>query len=70
MKSMINVVKELDDIDRQIVKLAGEGKTNKEIAYELNKKPKTIEARKRVMFDYFKVKSTAELVLKISKLVE
>lgn len=65
---MIATKKELDEKDKKIIELSGEGKTAKEIGYIMNLSAKSVAARKTKMFQYFKVSSITELVLKISKL--
>jgi DNA-binding CsgD family transcriptional regulator len=60
------VAKELDDQDRQILKLIADGLTNKEIAYDLRINPHSVKARLRVMRAYYDCKTTAQLLLKLS----
>jgi len=62
---MITTEKKLDDIDKKILKLAGDGLTAKEIAYEINEKQKAVERRIRIMKEYYQCKSTTHLVTKL-----
>lgn len=65
---MIVTQKQLDDTDKEIIRLAGEGMTAKEIGYEINLSQRAVEARIRVMKDWYKCNSLVHLVQVISKL--
>lgn len=62
---MITTKKELDEIDKKILKLAGEGMTAKEIGYEMNKTQRCIEAKIREMKHWYGCKSTTQLINKL-----
>lgn len=63
---MIVTEKQLDEIDKKILKLSGEGLTAKEIGYEINITQRSVEARVREMKKWYSCKSITELVKKIS----
>lgn len=65
---MITISKKPDEKDKQILKLCAEGKTAKQIGYEMNLSSRTVEARIVVMRKYYNCKNTAELLVKTSKL--
>ncbi len=62
---MITTKKELDEVDKKILKLAGEGLTAKETGYELNISKKSIEKRFHIMMKYYNCNSKTELVTKL-----
>ena len=62
---MITTKKELDETDKKILKMASEGYTAKEIAYEINKSQRCVEARVRTMKDYYDCRSITQLVAKL-----
>lgn len=64
---MITTVKVLDDIDKKILKLAGEGLTVKEMAPKVEKSPHTISIRIREMKKYYRCKNLAQLVKTVSE---
>lgn len=64
---MIITEKKLDETDKKILKLAGEGLTVKEMAPEVQKSPHTISIRIREMKKYYGCKSLVELVFKMNK---
>lgn len=59
---MITVKKELDEIDKQILRLSNDGFVNKEIARELNLAKKTVDNRLYEMRKYYKVSTTRKLI--------
>lgn len=61
---MITTKKELDDTDKKILAMAAEGKTAKNIAYQLNIKQKHIEWRIVQMKKWYNCGSLIELVAK------
>lgn len=63
---MITVKKELDETDSKILSCYRQGKTNKEIAKQLNLTIWAITNRARVMKKYFGCSTIAELVHKTS----
>lgn len=63
---MIVTEKRLDEIDKKILKLSGEGLTAKEIGYELNKSHRSVEHKIAAMKKWFKCKSITELVKKLT----
>lgn len=62
---MITTKKELDHIDRQIIMLAGEGMTAKEIAREMKTSTRSIEYRFSCMKKYYDCRSVAQLLYKL-----
>ena len=62
---MITTKKELDETDKKILKMASEGMTAKEIGYNMNKTPRSIEAKIRRMKEYYGCKSITQLVGKL-----
>lgn len=65
---MIATQKKLDDTDKKIISLCSQGKTAKEIGYELNLKPKSVSKRVDLMKKYYQCKSIAHLVDTVRKL--
>lgn len=53
---------ELNEIQKDIIRLVIEGKTNKEIADELNYSLENVKKNLRACFKYFKVNNRVELV--------
>lgn len=64
---MIITKKELDETDKKILRLAGEGMTAKEMGYELNISRKMVEKRIWVMRKYYECKSITQLIVKLQK---
>lgn len=67
---MITTKKEMDHIDKEIIQMAGDGKTAKEIARELKASPRSIEYRIASMKKYYDCKSLPQLLIKLSKMSE
>lgn len=68
---MIITEKKLDDVDKKILKLAGEGLLIKEMDIRVDDKSisvHTISIRIREMKRYYGCKTLAELVLKMNKM--
>lgn len=61
---MIVTEKKLDEKDKQILMLAAEGMTAKEIGYELNTTQYAVQAKIRIMKSYYNCRSLTELVAK------
>lgn len=59
---MIITAKKLDETDKKILQLSGDGLTAKEIAYKLNRSRRSIEYRIYEMKKWYKCKSLAHLV--------
>lgn len=66
---MIITQKQLDETDKKILKLAGEGLTVKEISGKENINVHTISVRIREMKKYFACSNITELVLKTKEQV-
>lgn len=62
---MIVTKKELDETDKRILKLIGEGMVYKEIGYEMNLSVRQVDYRVREMKKYYNCKSTAQLLAKL-----
>ncbi len=59
---MIVIKKELDEIDKKIVRLSANGKSSKEIAYELNISVHVINMKICAMMKYFKCNTRVQLI--------
>jgi DNA-binding NarL/FixJ family response regulator len=55
--------KELDELDRKIITLLGEGKPIKDIAWKLGKHHRQIDYRIKVMRRHFRCANNVQLVL-------
>ena len=60
---MITTKKELDETDKKIIRMVGDGLTVKEIAYKINMNKRAIEYRISCMKLYFGCKSLPQLIL-------
>lgn len=67
---MITTKKEMDHIDKEIIQMAGDGKTAKEIARELKTSSRSVEYRIASMKKYYDCKSLPQLIMKISRMSE
>lgn len=61
---MVTTQRVPDETDKRIVKMCADGKTSKEIGYQLNLKSKSISYRIEAMKKYYNCNSIAHLVAK------
>lgn len=61
------ITKELDDTDKEIIRLAGEGKTAKETAAILKITINQVTGRIKEMMRYYECANKIELVIKVNK---
>ena len=67
---MITTKKELDHIDKDIIRMSSEGMTAKAIGRELKMTTRSIEYRVCCMKKYYQCKSLPQLISKLSKETE